>query len=758
MTRQHELSTLLTATSDLPIILQDVLDATMELQGADFGDVQLYDDATETLKIVAHRGVGQAFLDYFETVDANDGSPWALALRSRARTIIEDMSAQPDDAHQGVAAATGYRGVQSTPLFERHTGKPIGMLSTLFRKPYRPSERELRLTDLYARLAADAITFRLAEHRLRESEEYVRLALEAGQIGIWEWDTANGLLKANAAYQALFGLPRQDRPLPNEVYGAQMAPEEIRLGAEEVMAALEKGTDVQLEQQIVRPDGEIRWMISRGRAKGGDPTYMIGVSYDVTERVRAEQASRESEARLQTAVDLLKLGRYSWNPQTNELQWDKSIKAMWGLRADAAIDNDVWRAGIHPDDLARVDAAIQQCTDPRGDGVYDIEYRVIGITDSVERWIATRGQTYFENGKPVSFYGVAIDITERKRADAQLRESEERFRQFAAHSSNVLWIMDVKTRRLDYVSPAYETVWGKPRDTILSDREHWLEDAHQDDRESGSAALERALQGELVTIEYRIVRPDGRVRLIRDTIFPIRDGNGRMQRAGGIAQDITAYTGAQVYVVDADEASRQALSLLLHRAGFSVKAFASGADFLGMAPVLVPGCVVLDIRSPQSGELAILKELKAWRNGLPVIVIGTSHGDVRLAVQAMKAGAAEWLETPYEQEALTAAIASVLSNIRDDAEQSRDAEFARTRIAGMSIRERQVLEGLLAGGTNKAIGQELGISPRTVELYRSSVMERLGVRTLPEAVLLAAAAGVRPGDHSRAGKATRKIP
>src|SRR5258705_4871514 len=146
---------------------------------------------------------------------------------------------------------------------------------------------------------------------------------------------------------------------------------------------------------------------------------------------------RESEARLQAAVGLVKLGRYAWNPQTNELQWDDTLKAMWGLPVGAPVDYDVWRAAVHPDDLARVDAAIRRGGDPRGDGVYDIEYRVIGKTYDVESWIATRGQTGFKNGMPVAIYGVALDVTDRKRiektlerrVEARTRELEEANRQ-----------------------------------------------------------------------------------------------------------------------------------------------------------------------------------------------------------------------------------------------------------------------------------------------------------------------------------------
>lgn len=142
------------------------------------------------------------------------------------------------------------------------------------------------------------------------------------------------------------------------------------------------------------------------------------------ERDRTERDLRGSEARLKAAVDLVKLGRYSWNPQTNELDWDEKCRAMWGLPADATVDYDTWRTAVHPDDLGAVESAIQRCTDPQGQGVYDVEYRVRGYDDG-ERWIATRGQTHFEDGKPVWFYGVALDVTDRKRIETALERRVE---------------------------------------------------------------------------------------------------------------------------------------------------------------------------------------------------------------------------------------------------------------------------------------------------------------------------------------------
>jgi PAS domain S-box-containing protein len=132
----------------------------------------------------------------------------------------------------------------------------------------------------------------------------------------------------------------------------------------------------------------------------------------------SEQRERDTEAKLRAAVQLLGLGLYAWDPRTNEIEWDDRVRAMWGLPAGAAADYGVWRAGIHAEDLPRVDASLRRATDPN-QGVYDVEYRVLG-RDGIERWVATRGLTRFEKGQPVSFAGVAVDITDRKRVEHDL--------------------------------------------------------------------------------------------------------------------------------------------------------------------------------------------------------------------------------------------------------------------------------------------------------------------------------------------------
>ncbi|EIM25327.1 response regulator [Microvirga lotononidis] len=147
------------------------------------------------------------------------------------------------------------------------------------------------------------------------------------------------------------------------------------------------------------------------------------------------------------------------------------------------------------------------------------------------------------------------------------------------------------------------------------------------------------------------------------------------------------------------------------------------------------------MRQPEAGDLTIPRELKARRIRLPVIVLGELQSDVKSAVQVMKAGAVDFLPVPYAPDELLAALASAAADISQADEHGQESNRARGRIAEMPVREREVLEGLLAGQTNKQIGRDIGISPRTVETHRAHVMQRLGVQTLPQAVLVAPSAG-----------------
>ena len=196
-----------------------------------------------------------------------------------------------------------------------------------------------------------------------------------------------------------------------------------------------------------------------------------------------------------------------------------------------------------------------------------------------------------------------------------------------------------------------------------------------------------------------------------------------------------------VYIVDDDEAVRDSLSALLEACAYKVRTFGLAQEFLDAAPTLPPGCLVADIRMPEMDGLELQRRLGERSLSFPTIVI-TGHGDVPLAVRAMKAGALDFIEKPFSSKAILESVAAALSRMQAAGERDPVALAAAAKLDLLSAREREVLEGLLSGLPNKSIAYDLAISPRTVEIHRARVMDKMGARSLSELIRLALAAGV----------------
>ena len=194
-----------------------------------------------------------------------------------------------------------------------------------------------------------------------------------------------------------------------------------------------------------------------------------------------------------------------------------------------------------------------------------------------------------------------------------------------------------------------------------------------------------------------------------------------------------------VYIVDDDDAVRQSLAVLLTAQPYAVSSFASPREYLTAAPSLPPGCLIADMRMPGMTELELLHQLNDRGLSFPTIII-TGHGDVPLAVRAMKEGAVDFIEKPYAVEAILGGIEVALARLAEPALHHPAATEAATRLALLTAREREVLDGLVAGLPNKSIAYDLGISPRTVEVHRARVMQKLQAKSLSEVIRLALAA------------------
>jgi two-component system, LuxR family, response regulator FixJ len=196
-----------------------------------------------------------------------------------------------------------------------------------------------------------------------------------------------------------------------------------------------------------------------------------------------------------------------------------------------------------------------------------------------------------------------------------------------------------------------------------------------------------------------------------------------------------------VYVIDDDDAVRQSLEFLLKTAGVNVRGFDSAKAFLEVLPGIKSGCIISDVRMPEITGIDLLRRLKDGGHDLPVIVI-TGHGDVSLAVEAMKIGAVDFLEKPFDDDLLLAAVRAALNTDAGAARHKAELAEIHDKLAALSNRERQVLEGLVAGKANKVIAFDLGISPRTVEIYRANLMTKMSANSLSDLVRMAITAGI----------------
>jgi len=191
-----------------------------------------------------------------------------------------------------------------------------------------------------------------------------------------------------------------------------------------------------------------------------------------------------------------------------------------------------------------------------------------------------------------------------------------------------------------------------------------------------------------------------------------------------------------VHLVDDDDAVRRSVGFMLKTSGYQIRSYASGIDLLKEAKSLDVGCILLDIRMPGMDGLEVQQALKEAGVSLPVIIM-TGHGDVPLSVKAMKAGAIDFIEKPFEKGTLLSALEQGVAVLQRSGDSRERAKSAAVKLQVLTRREREVLDGLADGFPNKTIAYDLGISPRTVEIHRANVMNKLGVRSLSEALRLA---------------------
>jgi PAS domain S-box-containing protein len=259
---------------------------------------------------------------------------------------------------------------------------------------------------------------------------------------------------------------------------------------------------------------------------------------------RLNEALRESQRRLEEAQRMARIGHWHLDLATQQVTWSDEIFRIFGLSPDRKLKLADLLEVIHEEDRERCRKHYAEAL--AGLRPYDIEYRIVRPNGEI-RWVHSRGAIDRDaSGKAVRMLGTGQDITDRKQAEEALRESEQRFRQVTESIGEVFWLTDLGKNQMIYVSPAYEKIWGRSCEELYRAPQTWLDAIHPEDQHAVREAAHTMQATGGYDVTYRIHRPDGAVRWIHDRAFPIRDGEGRVYRVAGVADDVTAQREMEV--------------------------------------------------------------------------------------------------------------------------------------------------------------------------------------------------------------------
>ncbi|MBE7200945.1 MAG: PAS domain S-box protein [Parafilimonas terrae] len=378
-------------------------------------------------------------------------------------------------------------------------------------------------------------------HERKVAEERFQTLTELAPAIVWTGNPDGSLSYLNDRWYAYTGqTPEQALPLgwgdvihPDDLPGLLRAWEHARTSA----------TVYDTEARLRRHDGEYRWFLIRAEPMlDGDGRVVgwLGSDSDIHDRRQAEDDLRQAREQLRLAVESTGTGIFDYDLIAGSLAWDARTRALFGLPPNAAVSYEVFLAGLHPDDRDWVDAAVRAAINPAGPGAYDIAFRVIGRSDGVERWVAAKGRAFVEDGLTVRFIGTTRDVTESRRAEQALRDTEERYRLAARATNDTIWDWDLATNHIRW-NEALHTAHGHAPDAVEPTGDWWIAQIHPDDRARVDRSIHAVIDGGGATWmdEYRFRRADGTYADILDRGNVVRDAQGKAVRMIGAMFDIS---------------------------------------------------------------------------------------------------------------------------------------------------------------------------------------------------------------------------
>ncbi|MDB9524880.1 PAS domain-containing protein [Oscillatoria sp. CS-180] len=391
-------------------------------------------------------------------------------------------------------------------------------------------------------VAQDVTKRKQAEAALAENEARLRGFVESNVIGILYGDIYGNIFHANDELLRIVGYSRQELKAGQLHWIEMTPPEYLPLDEQKISEAQAEGACIPYEKEYIRKDGRRVPVLIGYSLLGEHREESVVFILDLSTRKRAERALRRSEDRLKMATESAQIGTWDWNLEKNVLSWNGRCKEMFGLSPDAKITIETFFEALHPDEQDRVRHIVGESLIAASGGQYDIEYRVIGIEDGVERWILAKGQAYFaQNGVPRRFVGTVMDVTDRKRAEATLRENQERLQMAIEGAEAGLWDWHIDTHE-HYSSSEWLRMLEYGPNELPAKYSSWENLIHPDDKPMVMEKLYSHLQDSSIPyrFDYRLLTKSGKWKWIANFgKVVVRDDEGKPVRMSGIHQDIS---------------------------------------------------------------------------------------------------------------------------------------------------------------------------------------------------------------------------
>ncbi len=389
-----------------------------------------------------------------------------------------------------------------------------------------------------SKIARDISRQKTIEHLISDNEEKLKILVEASELGTWEIHLRESRISYSPRFLRYMGSKETDTPSHEELKN-RLHPDDLKVRAQAFAQAYDTGI-LNYTTRVIWPDGSLHWIEVKGKVLydgQNSPLRIIGTIRDLTDEKRKRQQIEENELRLRTAALSSELGTWDYNPQTEVMRWDDASRKLFGVGQDVPVSIDLFWECMHPDDRPAALDKMLEALNPHIAGNYESEYRITGLPHNEVRWLHAKGKAFFdENQVPYHFSGTVLDITEKRMALEELKDSEQKFRLLADSMPQLIWTGDVYGTLNYFNRSVYRYSGLTPEDVA---KNGWIQIVHPDEREENLRLwMESVKSGQDFLCEHRFRRNDGEYRWQLSRAIPQRDAGGHIQMWVGTSTDI----------------------------------------------------------------------------------------------------------------------------------------------------------------------------------------------------------------------------